>query len=495
MGAKGGSGAFTSVAAPLSKLPLFHRGGSILTRRDIVRRAATLMWKDPITLVIALDRSGSKAAGDLYLDDGDSYGYQSGEMVWRDFKLAAHGDAYILSSSSAVKAYNGPNTAFASVAATYSNENAFAKKIADVVVDDIVVLGLKSRPSCITAHGSSLPFDWQDGLSSNAGKRKSGGKASVLRIGAASLPVVKDWTLRIETDASKSCDQSQVLVKSQSREDKSCPLPGYARCNNEGHISQCILLSRVNDGICDPECCDGSDETDGKVHCPNRCASIAKEHKAKADEEARVQRVGAKIRRDWSTAGLKEKRKIEKNIATLEQDIVGLKQRERALKAVLDRVEATEATEIERKKSTKLFARLEEHKQSIVNLRKHRSHLQEQLDELQTLMSDLKTSFNPNYQDMAVLGAVRAFDDWRRKFGHPILEDSPVAREEDADAAPAESIAAAQQPDFQDISDDTLRTLEEEDSLSLISGLDAPGPAGEAASLRELPRLTSSHPC
>jgi alpha 1,3-glucosidase len=57
-----------TVPAPLSRLPLFHRGGSILTRRDIVRRAAPLMWKDPITLVVAVDKTGTRATGDIYLD-------------------------------------------------------------------------------------------------------------------------------------------------------------------------------------------------------------------------------------------------------------------------------------------------------------------------------------------------------------------------------------------------------------------------------------------
>ena len=99
MGAKGGSGTFTTVPAPLSKLPLFHRGGSILTRRDIVRRAAPLMWKDPITIVVAVDRFGVQAAGDLYLDDGDSYDYQSGQLVWRGFKLSSGGSGYVVKAS------------------------------------------------------------------------------------------------------------------------------------------------------------------------------------------------------------------------------------------------------------------------------------------------------------------------------------------------------------------------------------------------------------
>ncbi|XP_039061466.1 glucosidase 2 subunit beta-like [Hibiscus syriacus] len=40
-------------------------------------------------------------------------------------------------------------------------------------------------------------------------------------------------------------------------------------CKNIGHSPSLLYSSRVNDGICD--CCDGSDEYDGKVKCPNTC--------------------------------------------------------------------------------------------------------------------------------------------------------------------------------------------------------------------------------
>lgn len=34
----------------------------------------------------------------------------------------------------------------------------------------------------------------------------------------------------------------------------------------------------------DPECCDGSDEYDGKVVCPNVCAKVGKEYRKKMAE-------------------------------------------------------------------------------------------------------------------------------------------------------------------------------------------------------------------
>lgn len=61
-------------------------------------------------------------------------------------------------------------------------------------------------------------------------------------------------------------------------------------CANEGHIEAWIRRSRVNDGICDPECCDGSDEYDGKTQCPNTCAKVGKEYRKKKQEEENIRR-------------------------------------------------------------------------------------------------------------------------------------------------------------------------------------------------------------
>jgi mannosyl-oligosaccharide alpha-1,3-glucosidase len=48
-------GGVVSVNTPLSKIPVFLKGGSILPRRDRIRRAANLGLKDPYTLIVAVD--------------------------------------------------------------------------------------------------------------------------------------------------------------------------------------------------------------------------------------------------------------------------------------------------------------------------------------------------------------------------------------------------------------------------------------------------------
>ncbi|OAJ37491.1 hypothetical protein BDEG_21506 [Batrachochytrium dendrobatidis JEL423] len=69
---------------PLEVIPMFLRGGSIVPRRDRVRRSSSLSKADPYTLIVALDKSGA-ATGTLYVDDGRSYAFQKGEYIFNTF--------------------------------------------------------------------------------------------------------------------------------------------------------------------------------------------------------------------------------------------------------------------------------------------------------------------------------------------------------------------------------------------------------------------------
>ncbi|KFB48949.1 AGAP000862-PA-like protein [Anopheles sinensis] len=63
------------------KVPVFQRGGTIVPRKERVRRASTLMRHDPYTLTVALDRNG-QAKGTLYIDDETSYEYRRGHYLY-----------------------------------------------------------------------------------------------------------------------------------------------------------------------------------------------------------------------------------------------------------------------------------------------------------------------------------------------------------------------------------------------------------------------------
>ncbi|XP_030378135.1 neutral alpha-glucosidase AB [Scaptodrosophila lebanonensis] len=76
-----------SVPVDEYKIPVFQRGGSIVPKKERLRRAATLMLHDPYTLIVCLDREG-KASGTLFVDDEKSYAYRSGSFIYVKYDFA-----------------------------------------------------------------------------------------------------------------------------------------------------------------------------------------------------------------------------------------------------------------------------------------------------------------------------------------------------------------------------------------------------------------------
>ncbi|XP_058812455.1 neutral alpha-glucosidase AB isoform X2 [Topomyia yanbarensis] len=77
---------YESMAVDSYKVPVFQRGGTIVPRKERIRRAATLMKDDPYTLVVALDKNGI-SKGTLYIDDETSFEYRSGKYLYLEFEL------------------------------------------------------------------------------------------------------------------------------------------------------------------------------------------------------------------------------------------------------------------------------------------------------------------------------------------------------------------------------------------------------------------------
>jgi mannosyl-oligosaccharide alpha-1,3-glucosidase len=91
-------GGIVTVPAPLSTIPVYIRGGSILPRKMRLRRSSKLMFYDPYTLIItptpAPSGSGegvvSHAEGQLYLDDETTLAHErQAAYAHREFKYSA----------------------------------------------------------------------------------------------------------------------------------------------------------------------------------------------------------------------------------------------------------------------------------------------------------------------------------------------------------------------------------------------------------------------
>jgi alpha 1,3-glucosidase len=156
-----------SVLVTADRIPVFQRGGSIVTHQARLRRSSKLMKNDPFTLHIALDSHG-EAEGFLYLDDGETMAYLTKEQ----------GTMRHLSYS------KGALTCAAAAghrAGTYKSAN---------LVERIVVRGLAAMPTggCFALRGGDLmPVDcaWDEDSGS-------------LTVRKPQLPVSEDWALIIE---------------------------------------------------------------------------------------------------------------------------------------------------------------------------------------------------------------------------------------------------------------------------------------------------------
>lgn len=74
------------IDAPLEKIPVLIKGGSIIPRKDRYRRSSKLMKFDPYTLIISLNKE-NEAQGKLYIDDEETFNYEQGEYLYIDFQL------------------------------------------------------------------------------------------------------------------------------------------------------------------------------------------------------------------------------------------------------------------------------------------------------------------------------------------------------------------------------------------------------------------------
>ncbi|KAI9307319.1 glycosyl hydrolases family 31-domain-containing protein [Cunninghamella echinulata] len=121
-----------NVDAPLEKIPVYYRGGHIIPRRERIRRSSAAMKLDPFTLVIALDKK-SISEGTLYLDDGETYAFQTGSFAHTQFKYFRN----TLTCSS----LHYDNTSSAA--------KSFAKSMDKVHIERVIVLGINKKPNTV----------------------------------------------------------------------------------------------------------------------------------------------------------------------------------------------------------------------------------------------------------------------------------------------------------------------------------------------------------
>ncbi|KAG8218281.1 glucosidase II beta subunit-like protein-domain-containing protein [Butyriboletus roseoflavus] len=182
--------------------------------------------------------------------------------------------------------------------------------------------------------------------------------------------------------------------------------------NSYGHR---LLPSNL---ILEPECCDGSDEAPGV--CTNTCDEVGEAYRQKEEAERKLRKTGSKIRAMYIAFAQKEKKRIEKLIVDLEGEVASREHEVERLRDIAKHAESLSAAELERKKLSPLYQSLLTHHMALKSLQKeHEKHLEKE-KALGDVLDSLRTGYNPNYQDMAVLEAVRG---WESLAGLPHIND------------------------------------------------------------------------
>uniref|UniRef100_A0A7S2SFF9 Glucosidase II subunit alpha n=1 Tax=Mucochytrium quahogii TaxID=96639 RepID=A0A7S2SFF9_9STRA len=122
-------GVHITESAPLDKIPVFQRAGSIVPRKMRLRRSSKTMSQDPYTFAVALDPATNVAHGSLYIDDEHTFAYKDGASCLVEMDM----------NGEVLKAEAKCGNGFHPV----------------LDVERIVILGVDAKPSKIVVSGSN----------------------------------------------------------------------------------------------------------------------------------------------------------------------------------------------------------------------------------------------------------------------------------------------------------------------------------------------------
>lgn len=203
----------------------------------------------------------------------------------------------------------------------------------------------------------------------------------------------------------------------------------------------------VNDGVCDYDlCCDGSDEWAqvGGVKCENRCNEIGKAWRKQDEQRQKSLGAAGKRRKELVAEAGRLRKQVEDRIQSLETEIQGAGLKVKSLETALADAERQERGKVVRSagKASKLGTlvqmakdRIEELRESLVEVREQRDTAAVRLTELEALLSTFKAEYNPNFNDEGVKRAVRSWEDYVAR-DKPAIGDAAHDRDLDEISKP-----------------------------------------------------------
>ena len=212
-------------------------------------------------------------------------------------------------------------------------------------------------------------------------------------------------------------------------------LPGFY-CKNQGHQPSYIPFLTVNDGVCDYTlCCDGSDEWAkvGGISCDNKCKEIGKEWRKQNEQRQKSASAAAKKRKELVADAARRRKEVEDRIHSLGTEIEGARIKVQNLEVALADAEKQERAKVIKGpgKATKVNVlaglakdRIEELRESLIEVRKQRETAKARLVELETILATFKEEYNPNFNDEGVKRAVRSWEDYAARDKSPIGDEA-----------------------------------------------------------------------
>ncbi|CCJ31004.1 unnamed protein product, partial [Pneumocystis jirovecii] len=168
---------YKTINSPLEKIPIFIRGGSVIVRRDRIRRSSLSMMNDPFTVIVALDNKGN-AQGSLYLDDGQSFDNLEGLYFYKKFVF--------FSENSTFTSYNLHDS---------NNAKKYSEKLKKIRIEKLIILGtditLKAENSVKIIHEKNT---WNADAIINTSHDK---KTKVITIRDPKIYISENWQVSL----------------------------------------------------------------------------------------------------------------------------------------------------------------------------------------------------------------------------------------------------------------------------------------------------------
>lgn len=193
---------------------------------------------------------------------------------------------------------------------------------------------------------------------------------------------------------------------------------GLFYCENRGHIAGYLPMNRVNDGNCDYElCCDGSDEWKLGL-CPNKCEEVHVEYLKKKKEQERILAEGIKAKQELIYQAAILRKQVEDTI----KDKEVLLQDKQNLKVLYDeqlKDALKEEEEMQKQDpASQIPEAIIEAKKLLVDAIQEESifhgrimQLEDDYKRLDSVLEVLRENYNPNFNDPAVKGAIREWEE------------------------------------------------------------------------------------